>query len=502
MRTHKTILPRNGRKALLAAGLVALMGASALTGPALHDAFAKEPQTSAPITLNRAPAQGFADIVETVMPAVVSVKVESKPKVLSSFDGDGNGQGLPFPKDSPFWKFFKQFPGMPGGDGPQGRHAPHRTGLGSGFIISEDGYIVTNNHVVQDAETVTVATSDGTEYDATVVGTDPKTDLAVLKVEADKALPHVAFATDGARVGDWVIAVGNPFGLGGTVTTGIVSARGREIGAGPYDDFLQIDAPINRGNSGGPAFNLKGEVVGVNTAIYSPSGGSVGIGFAIPASMANDVVGDLIANGGVTRGWLGVQIQPVTGDIAESLDLAKPEGAIVLEVTEDSPAAKAGLKTGDTVLSVNGHGVKDPRDLARQIAAIEPGETAKVEVLRDGDRQTLDVTIGTMPGAKQQAARAMEGSDETSLADLGLRVAPSEDGEGVSIVGLDPDGPAAGKGIRPGDQIVEVAGAAVKTPEELNAALEKAGEGDRKSVLVLVRTSDGQRFVALPLKQG
>ena len=349
------------------------------------------------------------------MPAVVSVQVKyatvaadartTRRRAASSMP---NGM-------EDFFKQFPQFRNMPGmRPGARATRAatartPHPNGgmaMGSGFIISADGYAVTNNHVVKDADQVSVTMKDGTEYKAEVIGTDPKTDLALIKIDAkDKKFDYVAFTKDEPRVGDWVMAVGNPFGLGGTVTTGIVSALGRDIGSGPYDNFMQIDAAINRGNSGGPAFNLEGEVVGINTAIFSPSGGSVGIGFAIPASTAQNVIESLKENGKVTRGWLGVQIQPVTEDIAESLGLKDAKGAIVADVTEDSPALAAGVKQGDTILKIDGKDVSDSRDLSRKVAGIKPGDAVPLTVVRDGKTMDLEVKIGTMPDDPKMASK-------------------------------------------------------------------------------------------------
>jgi serine protease Do len=377
--------------------------------------------------------------------------------------------------------------------------------VGSGFFISSDGYIVTNNHVVKHASEVKIKTNDGKTYKAKVIGTDPKTDLALLKViDANgKKFPSVQFAEKDPRVGDWVIAVGNPFGFGGTVTTGIVSARGRQIGAGPYDDFLQIDAPINKGNSGGPAFNLKGKVVGVNTAIFSPTGGSVGIGFAIPASVAKEVIMDLKSKGHVTRGWLGVQIQQVTKDIAESLGLDSPHGAIVVKLTEKSPARAAGVKTGDTILEVNGVKVKDPRDLARKIAHVKPGEEANLTILRNGEKKTIAVKIGSMPSDKKIAEGfgGKEKAAPASASAMGLSLKTADDGQGVVIVSVKPGSKAAKKNLRPGDIILEVAGIEVNSPEAVKAAIAKAGKMGKKSVLFLVRSGEAQRFVALPMKK-
>jgi serine protease Do len=440
------------------------------------------------------PSRGFADLVDRVMPAVVSVEVK-----FSNVAADGGPEmGMPnIPEDSPFRDFFKQFPQFRNG---QPFQAPPRQGMaqGSGFIITADGYAVTNNHVVKDADQVSVKMRDGTEYSADVIGTDPKTDLALIKIKSDKTFAHVDFAQTEPRVGDWVMAVGNPFGLGGTVTTGIISARGRDIGAGPYDDFLQIDAAINKGNSGGPAFNLQGEVIGINTAIFSPSGGSVGIGFAIPASTAQTVIQSLREHGVVTRGWLGVQIQPVTSDIAESLGLSEAKGAIVADVTQDSPALAAGLQTGDTILMIDGKDVADSRDLARKVAQIPPGKSVPVTIVRKGKTMDLAVKIGTMPSDKQMAAaKSTEGP--ASLSSLGIQVAPAEDGNGVTITSVEPGSAAEDTGLKAGDTILEVAGTEVHAPTDIRDALKSSG---KKRVLMLVKSGDSQRFVALPTGQG
>src|SRR5215471_17286532 len=340
---------------------------------------------------------GFADIVAKVKPAVISVRVKiDKPTGPAPSEDDA-----PFPPGSPMERFFRRF-GMPnGGEGNNGGH--HMvTGQGSGFFITADGYAVTNNHVVQDAENVQVTTDDGKTYSAKVIGTDSRTDLALIKVDG-KDFPFVKLSDSAPRIGDWVLAVGNPFGLGGTVTAGIVSARGRDIGAGPYDDFIQIDAPVNKGNSGGPSFDVEGNVIGVNTAIFSPSGGSVGIAFAIPADTVRTVVGQLKDKGAVTRGWIGVQIQPVTDDMADSLGLAKAEGALVAEPQEGSPAVKAGIKAGDVIVSVDGRTVKDARDLAKRIGAMAPGSSIKLEIVRNGKPQAFSLTLGELPKEIRQA---------------------------------------------------------------------------------------------------
>ena len=348
---------------------------------------------------------GFADIVEKVKPAVISVrvKVNSGPQMMG-FDGN-----MPFPPGSQMERFFRRF-GMPEVMARSRRRSTPRqprnrmvTGQGSGFIISADGYAVTNNHVVDKAETVEVATDDGKTYTAKVIGTDPRTDLALIKVDGRNDFPFVRLGDRAPRIGDWVLAVGNPFGLGGTVTAGIVSARGRDIGAGPYDDFLQIDAPVNKGNSGGPTFDVDGNVIGVNTAIFSPSGGSVGIAFAIPAETVKTVVAQLKDKGSVTRGWIGVQIQPVTAEIADSLGLKTPQGALVADPQANGPAAKAGIVAGDVITAVNDAPVKDARDLAKQIGALAPGSTAKLTVWRKGEEKTLSLTLGELPKRRKRA---------------------------------------------------------------------------------------------------
>ncbi|MGI9464504.1 MAG: Do family serine endopeptidase, partial [Aestuariivirgaceae bacterium] len=401
--------------ALTFVGLLAATSLTAVTG------FTPSAPANAQAVLNKAPAEGFADLVEKVMPSVFSVEVEFTP---TNFEGGAPFPGPEMQEGSPFRFFFDQFQNRRGGE-RRAMPRPRRQGQGSGFVISKDGYAVTNNHVVDGAEEVKIRFSDGTSHKARVIGTDRKTDLALLKIQSTETFKPVEFADQDPRVGDWVVAVGNPFGLGGSVTTGIVSARGRNLGAGPYDDFLQIDAPINKGNSGGPAFNLNGQVIGVNTAIVSPSGGSVGIGFAIPANITQQVVDDLKDDGSVTRGWLGVQIQPVTQDIAESLGLEKATGAIVVDVTSGSPAAAGKVETGDTILDLDGAEVKNARDLAKKVATIKPGSTAKMTVLRDGKRETVEITIGTMPGEKKRQAAATPKDSQMSMAGLGLKLRPA-----------------------------------------------------------------------------
>ena len=446
----------------------------------------------------------FADVVTAVEPAVVSIRVKADagPEMSSMRGVPGMPEGGPF-------EWFRQF-GQPGqgdqpgrqpprGDRPEGRDFV--MGQGSGFVISGDGYVVTNNHVVDNAKEVKVTFDDGSEYDAKVIGTDEKTDIALLKIETDRDLPYVQLSGDAPRVGDWVLAVGNPFGLGGTVTAGIISARGRDIGAGPYDDFIQIDAPINKGNSGGPTFNLKGEVVGVNTAIYSPSGGSVGIGFAIPASTVRTIVDDLKDDGAVTRGWIGVQIQPITEDIADSLGLKAAKGALVADPQADSPAIKAGIKSGDAILAVDGKPVDGPREVARAIAAKAPGTTVDLTVFRGGKEEQVPVTLGALPSEQNRASLEQDGKSD--LAQFGLAVAPAAsvglDEKGLAVVEVDPNGAAAAKGLKVGDIILSVGGNAVGTSQDVKAGVDAAKQEGRKAVLMQVKSGDQLRFVALPV---
>ena len=364
---------------------------------------------------------GFADIVEKVKPAVISVRVK--------VDGGSETNGLNSNDVPPgLREFFRRF-GMPDGPNgpegmPRGRGRNVITGQGSGFFISADGFAVTNNHVVEKAESVQVTTDDGKIHKAKVIGTDPRTDLALIKVE-DGPFPYVKLSDKAPRIGDWVLAVGNPFGLGGTVTAGIVSARGRDIGASAYDDFIQIDAPVNKGNSGGPTFDTEGNVIGVNTAIFSPSGGSVGIAFAIPADTVDSVVAQLKEHGSVTRGWIGVQIQPVTPDIADSLGLKKAEGALVAEPQANSPAQKAGIEAGDVITSVDGKEVKDARDLAKKIGAMAPKASVKLTVLHKGAEKTLTLTLGELPNAKEARASAGDSDSSADVGKLGLTLAPA-----------------------------------------------------------------------------
>jgi serine protease Do len=382
------------------------------------------------------------------------------------------------------------------------------TGQGSGFFISADGFAVTNNHVVDKAESVEVTTDDGKIHTAKVIGTDPRTDLALIKVEGG-SFPYVNLASAPPRIGDWVIAVGNPFGLGGSVTAGIVSARGRDIGASAYDDFIQIDAPVNKGNSGGPTFDTEGNVIGVNTAIFSPSGGSVGIAFAIPSDTVKSVVTQLKDHGSVTRGWIGVQIQPVTKDIADSLGLKKVIGALVAEPQADGPAKKAGIEAGDVITAVNGDEVKDARDLAKKIGSLAPKAAVKLTVLHKGVEKTVSLTLGELPNSKEARANSDDNGDSTGaeIGKLGLTLAPAArvagaGAEGVVVVGVDAAGAAAEQGFATGDVILEVAGKAVSTPGDVRTAIAGAKSGGKRTVLLRVKKGDNTRFVALPVGNG
>jgi serine protease Do len=446
---------------------------------------------------------GFADIVEKVKPAVISVRV--KVDGGSQTNGLGSNDIPPGLRD-----FFHRFgmPDMPGNPHslPEGHGHNIITGQGSGFFISADGYAVTNNHVVEKAESVTVTTDDGKTHKAKVIGTDPRTDLALIKVE-DGPFPYVKLSDKSPRIGDWVLAVGNPFGLGGTVTAGIVSARGRDIGASAYDDFIQIDAPVNKGNSGGPTFDTDGNVIGVNTAIFSPSGGSVGIAFAIPADTVSSVITQLREHGSVTRGWIGVQIQPVTQDIADSLGLKKAEGALVAEPQKDSPAVKAGIEAGDVITAVDGKPVKDARDLAKKIGALAPKSSVKLDVLHKGAEKTITLTLGEMPAAKEARAEEPSENGNVDLSKLGLTLAPAANvagagSAGVVVTGVDTSGIAADHGFSTGDVILEVAGKSVSTPADVRNTIATARTDGKRSVLVRLKSGDNTRFVALPVGKG
>ncbi|PPD44639.1 MAG: serine peptidase [Methylocystis sp.] len=479
------------------ASRIALMGAAAAlafgaaVGAPVGKAFAEAPSVT--LAQPAGPAS-FADVVERVKGAVVAIKVKSVEEQQSPFEGQEMSP------DDPMYKFFKRF-----GETPQKRMTQSQ---GSGFIISADGYVVTNNHVVDHANEVEIALDDGRTLTAKVIGTDKRTDLALLKVNDANKLPYVEWSSAQPRVGDWVIAVGNPFGLGGSVTAGIVSARGRDIGAGPYDDFLQIDAPVNRGNSGGPAFDARGNVIGVNTAIYSPSGGSVGIGFAIPSEVARDVVAALKDKGVVARGWIGVKIQPVTPEIADSLGLKTAKGALIAQPQKGAPAEAAGLKAGDVITAVNGEKIESPRELARKIAAMGPGRSVDIAYLRNGSEKAAKLTLGKLPEEKEARADDEDSGHSgagANLASLGIDVAPASEvrgggGEGLYVTDIDPEGVAAQKGVRRGDVIVEAGGQPVNSRADLLGAVDGARKEGRRSVLLRLKSADGAKFIAVPVK--
>ncbi len=462
---------------------------------------------SAGLAQAKSAPESFSGLAKQLLPTVVNIST------TQTVEGNAGPQMPQLPPGSPFEDFFREFFER-NGQAPRQRRA---TSLGSGFIVDAEGHIVTNNHVIQDADEISVILHDDTRLRAEIVGRDPKTDLAVLKVDFDGNLPIAEIGdSDAIDVGDWVIAIGNPFGLGGTVTAGIISARGRDINSGPYDDFLQTDASINRGNSGGPMFNMDGEVIGINTAIYSPTGGSVGIGFAIPTTTARPVIDQLIRNGEVRRGWLGVHIQTVTDEIAESLGLEEPKGAMIASVVDDGPAASSDLKAGDVILDFGGVDVPEMRRLPRIVADVEPGTTVDATVWRDGSEKTIKVTVGELEEDSAQVAAVdpeEPASSERSVEALGLKVSAlsdqirqqfelDEQAKGVVVVDVDADGPSAEKGLRPGDRIIQVSQEDVSSPEDVVRKVDQAKDQGRKSVLLRVQSGNGLRFVAVRIDAG
>jgi serine protease Do len=510
----------SARKFALMASVVAGLGIAGYgLSPAPHDVFSSTAYAQVDKQVKQQVAQptGFADIVERVKPSVISVRVNIAEKLARDDSANKSDDDSPFQPGSPMERFFKRFggpDGLPPGlrGGPRGNNRGQVTGQGSGFFISPDGYAVTNNHVVDGADKVEVTTDDGKVYKAKVIGTDARTDVALIKVEGGSNFPFAKLSDSKPRIGDWVLAVGNPFGLGGTVTAGIVSASGRDIGSGPYDDFIQIDAPVNKGNSGGPAFDTSGEVMGVNTAIYSPSGGSVGIAFSIPASTVKTVIAQLKDKGSVSRGWIGVQIQPVTSEIADSLGLKKAEGALVAEPQANGPAAKAGIESGDVITSVNGETVKDARELARTIGALAPGAAVKLNVLHKGQDKVVNLTLGQLPNSLEAKADT-DNSDKltpkrgTDVPKLGLTLAPADTvagagKDGVVVTEVDPKSAAAERGFKEGDVILEVAGKSVTSAGDVRQALDAARTDNKNSVLMRVKSGGSSRFVAVPLAKG
>jgi len=485
------------RRGLLLTSVAALAIAAAVAAPLAPKANVATLVGNAAAAETAHTPDSFADLVARVKPAVISVRVK-----MASDDTSGLSQeDHPFGEGTPFDRFFRQF-GAP--EMPRGRQMI--TGEGSGFFISADGYAVTNNHVVDHAKSVQVTTDDGKTYTAKVVGTDPKTDLALIKIDGRSDFSYVKFADNAPRIGDWVVAVGNPYGLSETVTAGIVSARGRDIGAGPYDDFLQVDAPMNKGNSGGPTFDVAGNVVGVNTAIFSPSGGSIGIGFAIPAETVKTVVAQLKDKGSVTRGWLGVQIQPVTADIADSVGLKTAQGALVAQPQADSPASKAGIQAGDVITAVEGQPVKSAHELARKIGAMPPGSSVKVDIWRNGQTQALTLTLGELPNNRQADAGTEEHQSGNAMARLGMSLVPANEvrgagQQGMVITEIDPDGTAADRGLGVGDVILDVGGKAVSSVGDVRNALRDARTAGKHDVLIRLKSGDQTKFVALPVAQ-
>ena len=486
-RTTKQLTRGLGKRSLVAAAVsAAIVGAVAVSEP--WSPVNAAPEAGTAMTTMQG---GFADLVSEVRPAVVNVQVTRaiRPAAQSRMKWPAPDMNLP--------DFFRHFRSMPEFALPD---APRVEGVGSGFIVDASGLIVTSNHVVRGADSVTVTLQDGRQLEARVAGTDPKTDLALLEVDAGEALPVVEFGdSDRTRVGDWVVAVGNPFGLGGTVTAGIVSSRGRDIGSGPYDDYLQIDAPINRGSSGGPLFDRSGRVVGVNTAIFSPTGGNVGVGFAVPANLAEPVIQQLRTDGTVDRGWLGVGIQGVDETMAKALGLDDAKGALVASVTAEGPAAEAGLLPGDVIVSFAGEGLDSAKDLPRIVAGAESGTESEVTVWRDGRLETLTATIGTQTRDALAAADAAQDDD----AKLGVTLAPSgKPGKaGVTIAEVAPGSVAARHGLRPGDIILQAGGKTVSGAGDVSGALRDAASHD-KPVLLLVERGDHRRFVAIELHRG
>jgi serine protease Do len=507
--TAKTRRVLSVRRFALLTTCVAGLGAAALVlGPGLN--FTQGYTTAHAQNLSeqakklQAPV-GFADIVAKVKPAVISVRVKLNGHVATT--GLGNNQLPPGLREF----FFHQFGGMRGfhENTPKG-HNQVRRQEGSGFFISADGYAVTNNHVVANAESVEVKTDDGKTHKAKVIGTDPRTDLALIKVDGS-GYPYVKLADKQPRIGDWVLAVGNPYGLGGTVTAGILSARNREVGNN-IDEMLQIDAPINKGNSGGPTFDIDGNVIGVNTAIVSPSGGSVGIAFAIPADTVKSVVSQLKAHGMVAHGWLGIQIQPITKDVADSLGLKQARGALVAQPQPNSPAAKAGIKARDAILAVNGKPVKDAHDLAEMIGSMAPGTEVKLSVVRDSAKRMISVKLGTFPKKLEArldtSPKKSEQSDgKVKLGKFGLTLAPAKKvagagDKGVVVTGVDSSGVAASQGFSTGDVILDVAGKSVSTPEQVRNEIASVRSQGKRAVLVRVKSGSNTHFVALPIKRG
>jgi serine protease Do len=473
---------------------------------------AGQPMAAPPAVVapSRVQQLGFASLVNQVKGAVVNISTTERVS--------GSRQSMRLPDNLPpgMEEMLRRYFGNRGGGSGDNENRTRRS-AGSGFIIDPAGWIVTNNHVVEGATKITVTLSDGSIHPATVKGTDDKVDLAIIKIDTDKQLPSVAFGnSDQSEVGDWVIAVGNPFGLGGSVTAGIISAHGRDLHAGPYDDFLQIDAPINPGNSGGPLFNQQGQVIGVSTAIYSPSGGSVGIGFAIPSNLVARVISELREHGTVQRGWLGVQMQPLTPDLARAMGRPNVQGVLINRVDEDSPAARAKLQQGDVITSFGERQIKTPRDLAVAVGDMRPGTSAQMKVWREGRERTLTVTIGQPKPAEKQAQANTEGSEPqtagTDRVPVGLSLAPLQSEQrrqlnvpastkGVVVVRVAPASRAAESGLEPGDIIVRIGDDAVTSPNDAIAKIKQAEAAKKEAVPLLVMREGATYYLALRLSQ-
>jgi serine protease Do len=492
----------NGRHGWLRTSLAAAAVAAVL-------GYAEAPLTAPPALAQAEQLPSVADLADRLLPAVVEISVESKAQ-----GGPGDFQMPDLPENSPFRDFFEDFfKRQQQGEGPRNRTV---NSMGSGFVIDAAGLIVTNNHVVEGAEAIEVRFQDSTILKAELVGRDPKTDLAVLRVKPERPLPTVTFGdSDGLRIGEWVMAIGNPFGLGGSVSLGIVSARNRDINAGPYDDYIQTDAAINKGNSGGPLFDLKGNVVGINTAIFSPSGGSVGIGFSVPANTAKGVVAQLVRYGETRRGWLGVKIQSVTDDIAESMGMGKPRGALIADVTKTGPAEKAGIEAGDVVVEFDGKPVNQMRDLPRIVAESEIGRQVTVKVLRKGKEVTVTAEVGRLEDGEKLVVQQAGGSAPAVVTLLGMTVATLTDElrvkfktdaevKGAIITEVAAEGPAADKKLEPGDVVTEAGEKEVVGAADISARLAEAEAASKNSVLLLVAKGGKQnemRFIALKLKK-
>jgi len=504
---------------------LALLGATALVTASIRPACAADTSLDETLAVqqNYAPVPDFTSLVKRVSPAVVSVdvhlKVDQAADDQEDDDDSGNGNGNRGQPQNGLPPGFPQIPGFPGF--PFGFGAPQQPqaveAKGSGFIIDSAGVIVTNNHVVKGAKTVTVTLSDGNNYPAKILGTDAKTDLAVLKISVDHKLPYVELGSSAnVEPGEWVVAMGNPFGLDGTVTAGIVSALGRDIGDGPYDKFIQIDAPINEGNSGGPLFDQKGEVIGINTAILSPSGGSVGIGFAIPADMVKRVVTQLISGGKVVRGYLGVAAQEISPQMAQALALptANPnkDGALVAAISPNSPAARAGLKPGDVITSVNGTPVTNPGDLASEIANVDPNHDANIVYLRNGKQNSLSVAVATMPANPDASFQQGSSTAAPAQGPLGLTLAPLTptargqlnlpgDATGAVITAVKPNSAADQAGLQPGDLLVGVGAQDVASPDDAVSAIISARKAGAGAVALRIVRQGQALFVGIDLSK-